>query len=68
MTVVYIAANRSEAETLKSFLAREGILATIRPIASWQGLGEGNFEVLVPEAEAEEAQELVSMAVGRSAE
>lgn len=69
MTVVYIAANRNEAEALKGILAREGILATTRPIAGWQGFGEeGNYEVLVPETEAEEAQELVSMAVGRSAE
>ncbi|MGE5550705.1 MAG: glutamate decarboxylase [Bacteroidota bacterium] len=59
-TVVYIAPNRETAEELKAVLGREGILATVRPIGL-QTAGEGcNFEVLVSEAEAEEAHELVS--------
>ncbi len=59
-TVVYIAPNRDAAETLKRALGREGILATIRPVGL-QMVGEAsNYEVLVSETEAEEAQEMVS--------
>ncbi|NLG84144.1 MAG: glutamate decarboxylase [Firmicutes bacterium] len=59
-TVVYIAPNREAAEAIKKALAREGILASIRPVGL-SATGAGNFEVLVSEAEAEEAHELVSM-------
>jgi len=58
-TVVYIAPNREAAEAMKEALGREGILATIRPVGL-TATGTGNFEVLVSEAEAEEAHELVS--------
>jgi len=55
-TVVYIAANRAQADVLKDFLAREGFLANIRP-AGVSLLGDGLYEVLVLESEAEEANE-----------
>ena len=61
-TVVYIAPNRETAEAIKEALGREGILATIRPVGL-NNTGTGNFEVLVSEAEAEEAHELVSTAL-----
>ncbi len=59
-TVVYIAASREAADGLKEMLGREGILASVRPVGLTL-VGDGcNYEVLVPEAEAEEAHELVS--------
>lgn len=67
-TVVYIAPNREAAEKLKQALSCEGILATIRPVGL-QMIGEAcNFEVLVSETEAEEAQEMVSALLQKSTE
>ena len=60
-TVVYIAPNREAAKLIKETLAREGILATIRPVGGLQTSSDAcSFEVLVSEAEVEEAHELVS--------
>ncbi len=59
-TVVYIAPNREMAEDLKAVLSGEGILATIRPVGLQLTGDTGNYEVLVSEAEAEEALELVN--------
>ena len=59
-TVVYISPSRGAAEELKRALGHEGILATIRPLGL-PVVGEAcNYEVLVLETEAEEAQEMVS--------
>ncbi len=59
-TVVYIISNRFRAEQLKTILVEEGLLATIRP-AGIPHLGDsGPFELLVPESEAEEAQEIIN--------
>lgn len=57
-TVVYIAGNRVQAEMLKNILQEEGLLATIRPVGISQ-IGDGMFEVLVPESEAEEAHSIL---------
>ena len=59
-TVVYIAPSRDAAEKLKRVLGHEGILATIRPVGLQMVSELGNYEVLVSETEAEEAQEMVS--------
>lgn len=53
-TVVYIAANRTQAEVLKNMLCSEGILANMRP-AGISALGDGEYEILVLESEADEA-------------
>ncbi|HHY98003.1 MAG TPA: glutamate decarboxylase [Firmicutes bacterium] len=58
-TVVYIAPSRSVADSMKEFLEKQGYLATIRPV----GISHGsacNFEILVPESEAEDAQAALS--------
>lgn len=65
-TVVYIAPSREAAEGLKEVLSREGILAAIRPVGLQAVSDACNFEVLVSEAEAEEAHELVSAALQKS--
>ncbi|EGO61829.1 hypothetical protein [Acetonema longum] len=53
-TVVYIAANRLQSDNIKKLLCREGILADSRP-AGVSMLGDGLYEILVLESEAEEA-------------
>lgn len=54
-TVVYIAANRAQAEMFKDILCNEGVLANIRPAGVLSMLGDGMYEILVLESEAEEA-------------
>jgi hypothetical protein len=57
-TVVYIAANRTKAETVKNTLCEEGVLADIRP-AGIAMLGDGLYEVMVLESEADEAHAIL---------
>lgn len=58
-TVIYIAANRTQAEMLKNLLASEGILANIRPVGVVSVLGDGMYEILVLESEVEEANTIL---------
>ena len=58
-TVIHIAANRAQADMLKSLLESEGVMADIRP-AGISMLGDGLFEVMALESEAEEAREILS--------
>jgi hypothetical protein len=51
------------AERLKALLERDGLLAQLRPLEVDE-VGRGSVEVLVPEAEAEEAQELLTAHLG----
>ena len=53
-TVVYIASNKTQAEMLKNLLSNEGILANARPVGI-SSLGDGVYEILVLESEADEA-------------
>lgn len=53
--VVYIAANQAQAEMLKNLLRSEGVLANTRPVGMAM-LGDGMYEILVLESEADEAQ------------
>jgi hypothetical protein len=55
-TVIYIAQNRAHAEMLKNLLDSEGILANTRPVGVMSMLGDGSYEILVLESEADEAQ------------
>lgn len=54
-TVVYIASNRAQAEMFKNVLCNEGVLANIRPAGIVSALGDGLYEILVLESEADEA-------------
>lgn len=56
---IYIAANRAQADLLKSLLCNEGILANTRPTGVASTLGDGMYEILVLESEAEEAQAIL---------
>ena len=57
-TVIHIAANRTQAEMLKSLLESEGLMAEVRP-AGISMLGDGLFEVLALESVAAEAREIL---------
>jgi len=58
-TVIHIAANRAQAEMLKGLLESEGLMSDVRPTGISM-LGDGDFEVLALESEAEEAREILS--------
>ncbi|NLP18156.1 MAG: DUF2007 domain-containing protein [Firmicutes bacterium] len=62
-TVVYIARNRIEAETLKGILDNEGILAMLRAVGVPHLGDSGNVEILVPESEAEEAHAILNTVI-----
>lgn len=59
-TVVFIAPNKEEAERIRNVLSREGILVKLKAIGqSHQGVN-CSVEILVPEAEADEALEIIN--------
>ncbi|HEY3425653.1 MAG TPA: DUF2007 domain-containing protein [Negativicutes bacterium] len=57
--VIYIAANRAQAEMLKNLLCTEGILANTRQAGVVSLLGDGMYEILVLESEADEAHAIL---------
>ena len=64
-TVLYVAPNQTMANRIKDFMEAEGILIRLRPIGL-RTVEVGtytNFEVLVTEAEIEEAQEVLNQAL-----
>lgn len=63
-TVVYIAANRTQADEIREMLCREGVLANMRP-TSFSALGDGLYEIMVLESEADEAQALLCQFAAR---
>lgn len=58
-TVVYMAQSKEIATNLQELLAKEGILVKLRPISKEEGKSNDYFEVLVPEAEIEEAHGII---------
>ena len=57
-TVIHIAVNRAQAEMMKGLLESEGLMADVRP-AGISMLGDGLFEVMALESEAEEARDIL---------
>lgn len=57
--VVYLAKNKKEAEKMNGLITREGVLVKIRPVSKSANDEEGYYEVLVPEAEVEEAHSIL---------
>ncbi len=55
-TVIYIAPTAKIAERIQQKLTEEGFLAQVRPI----NLTKQQFEILVPEGELDEVQEVLS--------
>ncbi len=58
-TVVYMAQSKEIATALQELLANEGILVKLRPINKNHDNNDNYFEVLVPEAEVEEAHSVI---------
>lgn len=61
-TVVYITPSRSIAERLRERLTKEGVLSKLKAVGE-NGSEARNYEILVPEAEVDEASELLSNAL-----
>ncbi len=62
-TVVYIAPNKSVAETLQDILGNEGLLVMLRAIGLPHIGDSSAVEILVPESEVDEALEILNTAV-----
>lgn len=63
-TAVYVAPSKETAEQAKDILVQEGFLVKMQPL-SRNTKDEEFYEVMVPEAEAEDAQDtLVSRGIG----
>ena len=58
-TVVYMAQSKDIATKLQVLLTDEGILVKLRPISKNHENNDNYFEVLVPEAEIEEAHSVI---------
>lgn len=58
-TVVYMAQSKDIATNLQNLLTSEGILVKLRPISKNHENNDNYYEVLVPEAEIEEAHSVI---------
>ncbi len=58
-TVVYMAQSKDIATKLEQMLVDEGILVKLRPISKNPENNDNYYEVLVPEAEIEEAHSVI---------
>ena len=58
-TVVYLAQSKEIATNLQELLAEEGILVKLRPVSKEEEKNNDYFEILVPEAEIEEAHSVI---------
>ncbi len=58
-TVVYMAQSKEIANQLQEILSKEGILVKLRAISKNVENNDNYFEVLVPEAEIEEAHSVI---------
>ncbi len=63
-TVVYIAPNRPIADMLKELLENAGILPMLRPMGVPHMGSSASVEVLVPESEVDEANEIIAASFG----
>ena len=62
-TVLYIAPNQTTAQRIKNFMEAEGILVRLNPLGFQVDGYNTNYEILVTEAEIEEAQEVLNQAL-----
>jgi hypothetical protein len=58
-TVVYLAKNKKQAEKMSEAITREGVLVKIQPVSKGANEEESYYEILVPEAEVEEAHSIL---------
>ncbi|AEG15233.1 DUF2007 domain-containing protein [Desulfofundulus sp. TPOSR] len=59
-TVVYIAPNKKEATRIQNILTKEGILVKLRELSPSHCGHNCSVEILVPEAEVDEALEIIN--------
>lgn len=59
-TVIYIAPNKTRAEKIKDSLTAEGLLVNLRGLGNEPENTLKSVEILVPESEAEEANEIIN--------
>lgn len=64
LRVVHVAPNRAEAELIGSILKGEGIPVVLRPVGVPHMGDSAEVEVLVAEAEADEAREILDAYAG----
>lgn len=64
-TVLYIAPSMSMANRLKELMETEGILVRLRPVGLTINENTANVEILVPETELDEAQEVLTHGLQR---
>ncbi len=57
--VVYMAQGKKQVQRMSDALSNEGVLTKIQPVSKNMDEEEGFFEVLVPEAEVEEAHTII---------
>lgn len=62
-TVIYVAPSQHAADHIKQKLTQEGMLVMLRPIGTATTRGEPPVEIMVPESEAEEANEIIHQAL-----
>ncbi|MGI6449385.1 MAG: putative signal transducing protein [Desulfitobacteriia bacterium] len=63
-TVIYIAPTKNIAERYQQALAEEGILVQLRPVGTSHQVTSHSTEILVPESEVEEANEILTNIIG----
>ncbi|HHY09645.1 MAG TPA: DUF2007 domain-containing protein [Firmicutes bacterium] len=63
-TVVYIAPNRPVAKMLEDLLEQAGLLPMLRPVGAPHLGDSASVEILVPESEVDEANEIISASFG----
>lgn len=59
-TVIYLAPDKQKAEEIKQHLQKEGFLVMLRSVGTQEFNELSAVEVLVPETEAQEAQDLIA--------
>lgn len=64
--VIYIAPSKHAAEQLRDALSREGILVSLRATGVSTAAGGTHFELLVPQGEALEANQVLNETLGRT--
>ncbi len=58
-TVIYIAQSKKMSEIIEKLLTEEGMLVKVQAVSKKFESEQGYYEILVPECEAEEAQNIL---------
>ncbi|MDD3839896.1 MAG: hypothetical protein PHP06_04910 [Clostridia bacterium] len=61
-TVIYMAHNKNDADSLRDILTKEGFLVKLKPVYKNVDERRNCYQILVPQTESEEAQEVIMKA------